>query len=104
MSKENILKNNGPEELNDDMLDVVSGGTGTDYGVTPKYNVGDVVLVNSRMITYCPKCSALTDRFEATITTIYGVVYDSYVVYGIKYKCCGYENKAVETAIEYKIG
>lgn len=105
MSKENmenILKNNGPEELSDDMLDMVSGGTGTDSGVTFKYAVGDTVIINPCKIDYCPRCATLLMNYEATITGIRGIL-DGVPVYWITRKCCEYKTSEIEYAILHKV-
>ena len=102
MSNENILKNNGPEELSDDMLDAVSGGTGTDTVVTLKYRVGDVVIINPPRIDYCPNCAKLLKNYEATITGIRGIL-DGVPVYWITRKCCGYKSSEIEYVIQRRV-
>lgn len=99
---DNILENNGPAELSDDMLDAVAGGTGTDTVVTLKYRVGDVVIINPSEITYCPSCARLLKNYEATITGIRGIL-NGNPVYWITRKCCGYKTSEIEYAIVRRV-
>lgn len=99
---ENILKNNGPEELSDDALDAVAGGTGTDTVVTLKYRPGDVVIINPPIIDYCPNCAKLLKNYEATITGIRGIL-DGVPIYWITRKCCGYKSSEIENVILHRV-
>ncbi|MBQ8227694.1 MAG: hypothetical protein IJZ88_01635 [Clostridia bacterium] len=99
---ENILKNNGPEELSDDALDAVAGGTGADTVVTLKYRVGDVVIINPPIIDYCPSCARLLKNFEATITGIRGIL-DGNPLYWITQKCCGHKTSVIEYVIVRRV-
>lgn len=105
MSKEkmeNILKNNGPEELSDDMLDMVSGGTGTDSGVTFKYAVGDVVEASHDEIAYCSNCARLLKNYKATITGIRGIL-NGVPLYWVTRSCCGHKSSVIEYEILHKV-
>ena len=99
---DNVLKNIVPEELGDDKLDAVAGGTGTDTVVTLKYRVGDVVIVNRKQIDYCPRCARLLINYEATITGIRGIL-DGNPVYWITRKCCGHKSSEIEYAIVRRV-
>lgn len=99
---DNILKNNGPEEISDDMLDAVAGGNGTDSGVIPKYSVGDVVKINLPTIDYCPSCARLLKYYDATITGVRGIL-NGNPVYWITMKCCGHKTSVLENVILYKL-
>ena len=99
---DDILENNGPAELSDDMLDEVAGGTGTDTVVTLKYRVGDVVIINPSEITYCPSCARLLKNYEATITGIRGIL-KGVPIYWITRKCCGYKTSEIENVIVRRV-
>lgn len=99
---DNVLENNGPVELTDDMLDAVAGGTGTDTVVTLKYRVGDVVIINPMEINYCPSCAKLLNNYEATITGVRGIL-DGVPIYWITRKCCGYKTSEIEYAIVRRV-
>lgn len=94
--------NNKNFEIDDDMLDGVSGGTGTDTVVTLKYRVGDVVKINPPIIDYCPKCAALLKNYEATITGLRGIL-DGNPVYWITLKCCGHKSSVIEYVIMHRV-
>lgn len=85
-------------EISDDMLDEVVGGTGTDTVVTLKYRVGDVVIIRSAGINYCPSCAVLLESYEATITGIRGIL-EGVPVYLVSLKCCGYKKSVCENDI-----
>ena len=97
-----VLENNGPVELSDDMLDAVTGGTGTDTVVTLKYRVGDVVIINPMEITYCPRCAKLLKNYEATITGVRGIL-NGVPIYWITRKCCGYKTSEIENVIVRRV-
>lgn len=99
---ENILKNSVPEELSDDALDAVSGGTSTDTVVTVKYRPGSVVIINPPKIEYCSSCGILLNNYEATITDIRGIL-DGVPAYWITRKCCGFETSVMETDILHRV-
>ncbi len=98
---DNVLENKS-FEIDDDMLDEVTGGAGTDTVVTLKYRVGDVVIINPSEITYCPSCAKLLKNYEATITGIRGILNGS-PVYWITRKCCGCKSSEIEYAIVRRV-
>lgn len=99
---DNVLENKS-FEIDDDMLDEVTGGAGTDTVVTLKYRVGDVVIINYPMeIRYCQRCAKLLANYEATITGIRGIL-NGVPVYWITRKCCGYETSEIEYAIVRRV-
>jgi hypothetical protein len=76
------------EELDDDMLEAVTGG----------YSAGDVVNVNTQKVKYCEKCGRLIMNYQATITGVRGEL-DGKTVYWVTRNCCGYRTCVIETAI-----
>lgn len=99
---DNILENNGPEELSDDALDAVTGGTGTDTVVTLKYRVGEVVVVTHDTIRYCQNCARLLKNYKVTITGIRGIL-DGVPLYWVKRSCCGHNSSVSEKEILYRV-
>ena len=85
--EENVSLSNG--ELDDNMLESVSGG----------YNAGDVVKCKNNTLEYCKGCGRLITNVEATITGVRGVL-DGKTVYWIKRNCCGYKTSVIEDYIE----
>ena len=75
-------------ELNDDQLDVITGG----------YQVGATVHCRSDRIEYCSNCARLLTRYDATITGVRGVL-DGTTIYWITRHCCGYKTSVSEWAI-----
>lgn len=75
-------------ELDDDMLETVTGGA----------SVGDVVNIRSSRIDYCKGCGKLLTNYHATITGVRGVL-DGHTVYWVKHNCCGYRTSVIETSI-----
>ncbi|MBR2869139.1 MAG: hypothetical protein IKB88_08800 [Clostridia bacterium] len=94
--------NNKNFEIDDDMLDAVSGGTGADTVVTLKYRVGDVVIINPPTIDYCPRCAKLLKNYEATITGVRGIL-NGNPIYWITRKCCGYKTSEIEHVIVRRV-
>ena len=76
-------------ELDDDMLEGVSGGA---------LSNGTVITCRSSMVKYCNGCGRLLDTYQATITGVRGVL-DGKTVYWIKRNCCGHKTSVIETAI-----
>ena len=79
---------NGVEELDDELLDNVSGGVA----------IGDVVQVRSSTIQYCASCGRLLMNYQATITGIRGYL-DGKTLYWVTRTCCGHKSSVIETAI-----
>lgn len=79
---------NGMEELDDELLDNVSGGVA----------IGDVVQVKSSQVLYCENCGRLLMNYQATITGVRGTL-DGKTVYWVTRNCCGYKSNVIETAI-----
>lgn len=98
---DNVLENKS-FEIDDDMLDEVAGGTGTDTVVTLKYRVGENVIIDPPVIDYCPRCAKLLKNYEATITGVRGIL-DGYPVYWITRKCCGYKTSEIEYVIVRRV-
>ena len=75
-------------ELNDDLLEQVSGGV----------EIGDAVNIRSDRIEYCAGCGRLLTNYDATITGVRGVL-DGKTVYWVTRKCCSRKSSAIETCI-----
>ena len=75
-------------ELNDDLLEHVSGGV----------DIGDVVNIRSDRIDYCAGCGRLRTNYDATITGVCGVL-DGNTVYWVTRRCCGRKSSVIETCI-----
>ena len=80
--------NNLCEELQDSVLENVTGGV----------NIGDTVTIRDNRIDYCPRCGRLLMNYQATITGVRGVL-DGNTLYWVTRKCCGYKSSVIETAI-----
>lgn len=77
------LFNNHKDELNDDELDLVSGGCGeSDSGDTPKYNIGEIVGINYGL-TYA---IYVIDSVSLSKTMIDGYNQFTYSLTNLQYK------------------
>lgn len=76
-------------ELDDDMLDGVSGGA---------IGAGTVVYITYCVPRYCPTCGRLLQNAPATIRGVRGIL-DGKTIYWCKYNCCGHKTSVSETAI-----
>lgn len=68
MSKENILKNNGPEELSDDALDAVAGGADADFS---KCSIPNHSIVRNIAGRSCWNCELHYERFHYEAKLVY---------------------------------
>ena len=75
-------------ELDDDMLETVTGGVG----------IGDTVTCSRSAIEYCSGCGRLLKNYQATIVGVRGVL-DGKTVYWVTRNCCGKKTSMIETEI-----
>lgn len=80
------MENKEHFELNDEELEKVSGGIST----------GDRVLVDTRMIRYCPNCSRLVTKFEGTVVGKTYYEKGGFYLIDVKSDCCGYIERAAD--------
>ena len=75
-------------ELDDDMLETVTGGV----------EIGGTVTCSKSAIEYCSGCGKLLKNYQATIVGVRGVL-DGKTVYWITRNCCGKKTSMIETEI-----
>ena len=75
-------------ELNDEELENVVGGV----------SVGDRARVNARVIRYCPGCNRLATIVNGTVIDKMYYAKGGYYLVNVKSDCCGYVERAVESA------